>query len=243
MDTDEGRDYKLEHLLSKIEGHFPAAIAVLDLLKRTPEEDALVLSLVVTQAARDPWTRDAFFRGEIEPIYEALRHALRVDAANLTDVEIEAEVHHYGRTHIVKANLSPTPENVAKAGTAWLITKMYEDLVPYRLTVLHSPRSGFITADSPVSIFPESVHERDEATFLPDTEFVLPLTPRHAVLITAKHTLPQRVDAARDVEAVVNARAARTAVREVICAPDYPAESLRQHLGGWWAPMPLLRLV
>jgi hypothetical protein len=242
MDTDEGRDYELERLLSKIEGHFPAAIAALDLLERTPEEDALVLSLVVTQAARDPWTRDGFFRGEIEPVYDALRHALRADAANLTDLEIEAEVDHYGRTHIVKSHLSPSPENVAKAGTAWLITKMYEDLAPYRLTVLHSARSGFITADSPVSIFPESVHERDEATFLPETEFVLPVTPRHAVLITAHHALPQKVEAAPDVEAVVNARTTKAAVREVYCAPGYPDESLRQHLGGWWVSMPLLRL-
>ncbi|MEA2689189.1 MAG: hypothetical protein QOD51_1796 [Candidatus Eremiobacteraeota bacterium] len=120
---------------------------------------------------------------------------------------------------------------------------MYEDLAPYRLTVIRSHRSSFITADSPVSIFPENVRERDEATFLPDTEFVLPITPRHAVLVTALHALPQLVHADLSIEAIVNARTAKAALREIYCAPTYPEEALAQHLNGWWASMPLLRML
>lgn len=243
MQTNTGRDNSLERMLSRVEGHFPQVLALLDLPSRTPEEDALVLSLVATQAARDPWTRTGFFVGEIGPIYEALRHALRDHDPDITDAELNAEVQHYGRTNIVKPHLSPTPQNVAVAGTAWLITKMYEDLAPYRLTVVSSHRRRFITADSPVSIFPESVADRDEAAFLPDTEFVLPVTPSHAVLITAEHELPQRVDAELSSEAVINARTAKAALREVYCAPGYADDALARHLNGWWASMPLLRLL
>lgn len=243
MQTDTGRDYSLERLLSQIEGHFPGALELLDLPQRTPEQDALVLSLVATQAARDPNTRTGFFGGEIAPIYAALSHALREHDPAITEAELDAEVDHYGRTHVVKPHLAPTPENVAVAGTAWLITKMYEDLAPYRLTVIHSPRSAYITADSPVSLFPESVLERDEASFLPDTEFVLPVTPAHAVLITAQHALAQRIDADLSIEAVINARTVKTALREVYCAPGYPQEALEQHFDGWWRSMPLLRVL
>jgi hypothetical protein len=243
MQTDTGPDNSLERLLSQVEGHFPEAVSLLDLPFRTPEQDALVLSLVATQAARDPWTRMGFFGGEIEPIYEALRYALRDHDPDIMEAELDAEVEHYGRTQIVKPHLSPTPKNVAVAGTAWLITKMYEDLAPYRLTVISSPRCSFITADSPVSIFPESVTERDEAAFLPDTEFVLPVTPTHAVLITTEYALPQRVDADLSVEAVINARTAKAALREVYCAPGYPDDALARHFSGWWASMPLLRLL
>jgi hypothetical protein len=222
MQTDAGRDNSLERLLSQIEGHFPEVLSLLDLPCRTPEQDALVLSLVVTQAARDPYTRTGFFSGEIEPVYEALRHALREDDPDVTEAWLDAEVDNYGRSHVVKPPVSPTPENVAVAGTAWLIKNMYEDLAPYRLTVIYSARSSFITADSPVSIFPASVHERDEATFLPDTEFVLPVTPRHAILITALHAFPQRLNADLSTEAVINARTAKAAVREVYRAPGIP---------------------
>lgn len=243
MQTDTGRDNSLERLLAHIEDHFPAALSLLDLPQRTPEQDALVLSLVVTQAARDPNTRAGFFGGEIEPIYAALRHALREHDPSITETELNAEIDHYGRTHVVKSHLSPTPENVAVAGTAWLIMKMYEDLAPYRLTVVRSPRSAYITADSPVSIFPGSVLEHDEASFLPDTEFLLPVTPKHAVLITAQHAVPQRVDADLSIEAVINARTAKAALREVYCAPDYELSSVATALDGWWASMPLIRLL
>lgn len=108
---------------------------------------------------------------------------------------------------------------------------------------MHSTRSRFITADSPVSVFPENIGEQDDAVFLPDTEFLLPVTPRHTVLITRHDALPQSAEADRTIEAVVNARTAKSAAREVYCTPNYPADLLQQHLEGWWATMPLLRLL
>jgi hypothetical protein len=77
LQTDGGRDYSLETVLSKIEGHFPRIVALLDQATRTPEEDSWVLSLVVTQAARDPYLRLGFIGEEVENIFAALRYALR----------------------------------------------------------------------------------------------------------------------------------------------------------------------
>lgn len=241
MQTDTGRDYSLERLLSKIEGHFPDALKLLDLPQRTPEQDALVLSLVATQAGRDPNIRTGFFDSEIVPISAALRHALREHDPAITEAQLEAEIDHYGRNHVVKPHVSPTPANVAVARDHLAHSQDVRgprsvplDGSPFGAVLLHhGGQSGFG--------LPESVHEHDEATFRPDTEFLIPVTPAHAVLITARHALPQRVDADLSIEAVINARTARAALREVYSRPDYPLETLTQHFEGWWASLPLLR--
>jgi hypothetical protein len=107
MQTDAGRDYSLERVLSQIEGHFPEALSLLDLSSRKAEQDATILALVVTQAARDPWTRRGFLGGEIEQDYEALRYALRADLPRISDAEVESEVDYYGRNNFVQAHVLP----------------------------------------------------------------------------------------------------------------------------------------
>jgi hypothetical protein len=135
--------------------------------------------------------------------------------------EVEEELDFYGRRDLVKPHVKPSAKNIAIAATPFLIQKMYEDLAPYRLTVVRSAHRKFIIADSPVSVFPQYVDPKEEAYFSADTEFVFPVTSMHAVVITAELGRPQFVEVGHDVVAIVNARTARAAAQEVYCAPDY----------------------
>ena len=240
LETDLGRDFSLEELLAKVEGYFPEVFRLLDVRARTSEETSLILSLVATQVARDPWNRNGVF-GEVAVTYDALAYALREENAGISQEESDGEIEHYGRSYIVASHVSPAPENIAVAGTPWLIGKLYDELAPYRLTVLHSKNAAFFTADSPVSVHPARPEDRDVFAFLPDTEFLLPVTPRHAVLITAAYELPEWLNADRDVELIVNARTAKATFREIYCPPSSDLSEVKLHMDAWWSSMPLLR--
>lgn len=241
MDTDVGKDFVLEALLSQIEANYPAIVSSLSKRVRTNEEDGLVLALVATQIGRDPAIRRGFIEDEVATIYEALENALRERNPEISDDAIIEELDFYGRHHIVKSHIKPVAYNVAIAGTTFLIRKFFEDFAARQLTVLKATDGQFITADSAVSIFPdydESVYASEEA-FMRGTEVLLPITPQYAALITSN--LPQETIAVgRDIVAIVNARTARTGGRHVYAHPSYPPEKLRMDLTGWWAPRSLV---
>ena len=240
LERDDGRHYGIEQALSTIEGHYPAIVGLLDKATRSDEEDALIRALVVTQAARDPFTRSGLIATEVQNIYDAIEHALREDRPNISETEMRAELDFYGRHSVVLPNVDPSPENAAIAGTAFLIGKMYDDLKDYGISVLRSHRMDIITADSAATVFPRKV--LDEALFNSETEFVLPVTPRHAVIVTEKRRA-QLIEVSSDVVCIINSRTALDAAREIYSHPEQAIEKLQMYFSGWWASFPLQRLL
>jgi Protein of unknown function (DUF4238) len=237
-----GLDYSLEEALSKIENFYPAIIASLDRVARTPEEDAFVLTLVTTQMARDPFYR-GWLREDVEAIYEALRVALLEDDPKLKDMEIAQEWEHYAKGNIVKPYVEADPKNVEIAGTLSLIRLYYESLQPYSLSILRAKLGSFITADSPLSLYDGYVLAGTETTthdmsVSEETEILFPITSQHAALIT-RDALKPLFDVENDIVAIVNARTVRTAAVEIYCHPHYDTRLLARDLGMWWWRRPL----
>jgi hypothetical protein len=243
--TDGGLDFDLEELLSKAENEFPNVIECLDLASRTEEQDRAIFGLIAVQFARDPYHR-AWLGEEVDVIRAALVTALREDNPSISDDEIAGEFEHYGKRHIVKSHLIPDAENVAIAGTPFLMGRVFEDMQTLNLTVLRSAGPMFITCDSPVALFDryEIAERRDaeaeRAGFLPETEITHPITSRHAALVTSRATPSALINVGADVVAIVNARTVRTAAREVYCNPKYPLQSLEIDLSRWWWRRPIL---
>ena len=243
IETDAGRDTELEKMLAQIEGHFPAIIERLDNDGRTDDDDRHIVALVAVQFARDPFNR-AWVGETADLIYEALRFAISEAYPDASSEYLQSELDHYGRNHIVMSHLEPHSENVAKAGTPYLIRKVFEELSTLKVTVLHAPSGGFFTADSPVSLFDRyalagrSDEEALWCGFQPETEIVLPVTSSRAVLLTT--TCNERdIRANRSVIAIVNARTARAAARNVYCHPDYPPQMLKIDMSTWWWSRPI----
>jgi hypothetical protein len=244
LETVSGKDISLELALSRIESHYPAIVASLDRAPRSGEENALILSLVTTQFARDPYYR-AWIGEEVALIYEALAFALRDDDQHITADEVEAELEHYAKGNIVKPHVNHEYRNVAIAGTAFLILMAYEDFASCNLTILRAPVGSFITGDSPIFLYDRyELAERREslaisAGFLPETEITVPITSRHAALLTTAST-KDLVDVGKDVVSIVNARTVRSSARDVYCPPNYSPELLSIDMSQWWWRRPIL---
>lgn len=237
--TDCGLDFDLEELLSKAENEFPSVIECLDLPTRAEEHDRAILGLVAVQFARDPYHR-AWLGDEVNVIRAALAAALKDDNPSISDDDVAQEFEHYGKRHIVKSHLIPDAENVAVAGTPFLMGRVFEDLQTLNLTILRSTGPMFITCDSPVALLDRYAlaeghdAEAECAGFLPETEITHPVTSRHAVLLTSQPVPGALIDVSGDVVAIVNARTVRAAAREVYCSPVYPTDALKTALSRWW---------
>ena len=239
LQTDAGRDFELEILLSKAENQFPDVIASLDLPHRTKDQDRAILGLVAIQFARDPHHR-AWIREEVESIRVALAAALRDENPGVTHEEIAEEFEYYGKRDIVQSHVILDAENVAIAGTAFLLQRAFEQIDGLNLAVLRAGAPGFITCDSPVFLFDRYVladrmdDEALAAPVPPETEITMPITSRHLALVTAKPLSGVLIDVSADVVAIANARTARSAVNEVYCNPGYPMAKLQTDRSEWW---------
>ena len=125
--------------------------------------------------ARDPFHR-AWIGEEAALIYEALRAALLADNPHISEDAIQDELNYYAKSNVVRPHIDIDSRNVAIAGTIWLIQAIYESFRPYCLTILRSPTPGFITADSPASIFDRyelagTAHLTEDQAFHDETEF------------------------------------------------------------------------
>jgi len=239
-----GKDVSLEEALSQIESHYPAIIASLDRAPRSAEQNALILSLVATQFARYPFNR-AWIGEEAALIYEALSSALREADPCITVDEVDAEIEHYAKLNIIKPHVNHEHRNVAIAGTAFLILKAYEDSASCNLTILRASDGSFITGDSPIFVYDRyklAETSNSEATctcFFPETEITVPITSRHAALLTIAGTR-ELLDVGKDVVSIVNARTVRSSAREVYCPPDYSAALSSINMSQWWWRRPIL---
>lgn len=249
--TRGGLDMGIEkRVLGFVEQLFAPVIDKLESGKPLTQNDwGAIGVMIAAQAARDGQGR-TFLDSTVRQLMGDEEQRLRAANPMIGADDLRRKLDRFGRSTIVKPHILPEPGNVSVAGLGVLISKIYQEVVlPLKGLLLRSTGRDFIISDSPVYTF-EPVDLFGQARMPDDdvaretTEITMPLTRRHAVLLT-RDSLLDEVDVGNDVVAIVNNRTVRS--RFCTEAYAYPDPSTIDLVVGdfvheWWR-VPLIPIL